>query len=91
MNANEIESAIEHAINALSLAKLALSKAERPTIDYVSDVLRKADLAEPQPSDIAKRALDMLADLTRQVDALKAADDARVNADAIRKTCVVQS
>jgi hypothetical protein len=91
MNHDEIESAIEHAINALSLAKLALSKAERPTIDYGSDVLRKA-LAEPQSkNNIAKRALDMLADVTRRVDELKAADAARANADAIRKACVVQS
>jgi hypothetical protein len=58
-----------------------------------SDILRKADHVEPRAStdDIAKRALDALADLKRQVDALRAADAARARDDAIRKACVVQS
>ena len=45
MTADEIESAIEHAINALSLAKLALSKSSLPAFSQ-SDILRKSDLSD---------------------------------------------
>jgi hypothetical protein len=89
MNHDQIESAIEHAINALALAKLALSKSALPVFND-GDILRKADLAEPK-ADPAARALEMLDALTRQVDALKAADAARANADATRKTYRAQS
>jgi hypothetical protein len=47
MNHDQIESAIEHAINALALAKLALSKSALPVFDD-SDILRKVDHVEPR-------------------------------------------
>jgi hypothetical protein len=82
MNANEIESAIEHAINALSLAKLALSKSALPVFNE-SDVLRKA-LSEPM-GDAAKRALDLLADAEKRMERLEAARDLEAQ-HAMRKT-----
>jgi hypothetical protein len=88
MNTHEIESAIEHAINALSLAKLALSKSALPIFNE-SDIIRKVDHVEPK-DDAASRALAALADLTRRVADLKAADAARASDDAIRKACVVK-
>src|ERR1700677_4797640 len=58
MNTHEIESAIEHAINALSLAKLALSKSALPIFNE-SDIIRKVDHVEPK-DDAASRALAAL-------------------------------
>lgn len=91
MNANEIESAIEHAINALSLAKLALSKSALPVFNP-SDVLRKVEpLAEHwSPGDPGAAALAALADLQGRVGELKAADAARVRDDMARKACRVE-
>ena len=75
MNHDQIESAIERAIDALALAKLALSKSVLPVFND-SDVLRKG-LAEP--SAIAgydpSRALATLADAERRLDALEARRD----------------
>jgi hypothetical protein len=80
----EIDDALSAALNSLAAAQAILRKSAPPR-DL--DIIRKADLAEPQPRDnIAKRALDALADLERRVADLKAADAARANADAIRKT-----
>jgi hypothetical protein len=78
---SEIESAIEHAINALSLAKLALSKSALPVFNE-SDTLRKLDHVEPVHGDAGARALAMLEDVTRRVDALKAADAGRLDYEA---------
>jgi hypothetical protein len=73
MNHDQIESAIEHAINALALAKLALSKSALPVFND-SDVLRKSDLAESK-DDPAKRALAILDDSERRLERLEAARD----------------
>jgi hypothetical protein len=71
MNTHEIESAIEHAINALSLAKLALSKSALPMFSE-SDIIRK--LAEPK-EDAAARALGVLAEAERRIERLEAQRD----------------
>ena len=70
MNNDEIESAIEHAINALSLAKLALSKSALPVFND-SDALRKASLAPKADQSVA--ALAALADAERRITALESA------------------
>jgi hypothetical protein len=77
---SEIESAIEHAINALGLAKLALSKSALPAFSE-SDVLRKSDLIDTLPrasltgDAITKAATAALADLNRRLDKLEAGRD----------------
>ena len=75
MNVNEIESALDNAINALGLAKLALSKSALPAFSG-SDIIRKSDLADSEPR--ASAVIDaerVLADLNRRVDKLSAARD----------------
>jgi hypothetical protein len=76
MDAHEIEAALEHAINALGLAKIALSKSALPAFSQ-SDELRKTFLLDdPRASRgdaIMKRAQDTLADLKRRMDELEAA------------------
>jgi hypothetical protein len=69
MNQDQIESAIEHAINALALAKLALSKSALPVFND-SDVLRK--LAEPK-ANTGTVALGILDDAERRITALESA------------------
>jgi hypothetical protein len=88
MNRDQIESAIEHAIDALGLAKLALSKSALPILND-SDVLRKVDTltsalrpieyaADPTMRAIAssdaimKRAQSAVADLERRIAHLEA-------------------
>jgi hypothetical protein len=77
---SEIESAIEHTINALGLAKLALSKSALPAFSE-SDVLRKSDLIDTLPrasltgDAITKAATAALADLNRRLDKLEAGRD----------------
>ena len=70
----EISDAIETAINALSLAKLLLSKGAKPSDQ--SDVLRKASLADTAPranaNDLAAEALRNLDSAERRVDKLEA-------------------
>jgi hypothetical protein len=85
MNTSEIESAIEHAINALSLAKLALSKSALSVFND-RDVLRKADLDPPRAGedDVAKRGLEMLANAERRIERLEAQRD--LDAQTPRKT-----
>jgi hypothetical protein len=85
---NEIERAVE-AVRALTDIVEKMHKASWPAASD-SDVLRKVDHVEPM-GDAAERALDMLDALTRQVDALKDADAARAEADAMRKTYRVRS
>jgi hypothetical protein len=91
MNASQIESAIEHAINALSLAKLALSKSALPMFNE-SDTIRKAD-APRDTYDHARRALGIsydpsaaalaaLTDAERRITALESAAVANANAEA---------
>jgi hypothetical protein len=83
MTTDEIESAIEHAINALGLAKLALSKSSIPVFSE-SDVLRKANGLTPVRSDdAAKAATAALDDLNARLDRLEAAKDL---AAQVRKT-----
>jgi hypothetical protein len=89
MNHDQIESAIEHAINALSLAKLALSKSALPIFDE-SDIIRKSDLDAPVVS-AADAALASLADLQARVDELKCADAKRNADEAVCKRFRVQS
>jgi hypothetical protein len=79
MTTDEIESAIEHAINALGLAKLALSKSSIPVFNE-RDILRKADLTDTLPraslaADAATKALAALADLERRATAIEGAHD----------------
>jgi hypothetical protein len=77
MTANEIESAIEHAINALGLAKLALSKSALPVFSQ-SDELRKARLGDdPRASrgDVMKTTQAAMADLNSRMDRLEAGRD----------------
>lgn len=76
MNTNEIESAIEHAISALSLAKLALSKSALPMFNE-GNVLLKADHGARKPplGDAAAKALAGLEDINRRLDRLAAAAD----------------
>jgi hypothetical protein len=83
VNPHEIENAIEHAINALALAKLALSKSALPMFSD-SDVLRKGDgivYVEPK-DDPAQRSLDMLADAERRITTLESAAVAEASAKA---------
>jgi hypothetical protein len=76
MDAHEIESAIECAINALGLAKIALQKSALPAFSERDD-LRKAFLGDnPRASqgDAMKRASDAVADLKSRLDSLEARD-----------------
>ena len=86
MNVNEIESAIEHAINALALAKLALQKSSLLPAFIESDVIRKANGLTPTRSDdaITKAATAAIADLNRRLDKLEAGRD--IDAQTPRKT-----
>jgi hypothetical protein len=78
VNADEIEAALEHAINALGLAKIALSKSAIPVFSEW-DILRKTALDDTQRAgqgeDIAKRAFDLLADATARMARLEAGRD----------------
>ena len=86
MTTDEIESAIEHAINALGLAKLALSKSSIPVFSE-SDVLRKANGLTPVRSDdAAKAATAALDDAARRLDRLEAGHDLDAQ---IRKTWTI--
>jgi hypothetical protein len=89
MNAHEIENAIEHAINALSLAKLALSKSALPMFNE-SDVLRKvneprASAKKPLTTADYAAALADLEDLTKRAAKLGAKRDMD-NQHSLRKT-----
>jgi hypothetical protein len=76
MTNDEVEQAIETAINALGLAKLALSKSALPVFSQ-SDELRKAFLGDyPRASEgdaLMKRAQSAMDDLKRRMDELEAA------------------
>jgi hypothetical protein len=80
MSNDEVEQAIETAINALGLAKLALSKSALPIFSQ-SDELRKAFLGDyPRASEgdaLMKAAQDAMADLDARMGRLEAARDAK--------------
>jgi hypothetical protein len=80
MTNDEVEQAIETAINALGLAKLALSKSALPVFSH-SDELRKAFLSDyPRASEgdaIMKAAQDAMNDLDNRLARLEAARDAK--------------
>jgi hypothetical protein len=84
----DLDDALSAALHSLAAAQDVLRKS---LPGRSIDVLRKLD-DEPRVSgdDVAKRALDSLADLQRSVDALKAADAKRSADDAIRKACSVR-
>ena len=71
MNHDQIEFAIEHAINALALAKLALSKSALPMFSE-SDVLHKVNDPRDEPK---VDPLALLADAERRLERLEAARD----------------
>jgi hypothetical protein len=90
MDAHEIEAALEHAINALGLAKIALSKSALPVFSQ-SDELRKSDLTDqPRASTamqrgdiIIKRTQDAMDDLNARMAVLEADRDAKMPAYTI--------
>jgi hypothetical protein len=82
LSKSEIAKAVE-AIRSLSDIIERLEKATWP--ESQSDVLRKADLVEAN-ADPSAAALAALADLTRRVADLHAADAKRYADEAVRKT-----
>jgi hypothetical protein len=79
------KSEIGRAVTALRELTDIIERLEKATWpESQSDVLRKA-LAEPK-ADPSAAALALLADLTRQVDELTAADASRAANEAVRKT-----
>jgi hypothetical protein len=80
LSKSEIAKAVE-AIRSLSDVIERLEKATWP--ESQSDVVRKADLAEPK-DDIAKRALAILDDAKRRIERLEAQRD--LDAQTPRKT-----
>jgi hypothetical protein len=84
LSKSDIEKAVE-AVRSLSDIVEKLHKAATWPAASDNDIIRKDAIADPK-ADPADVALAALADLTRRVDELKAADAKRLAAEAGRKT-----
>jgi hypothetical protein len=71
MTNDEVEQAIENAINALGLAKIALSKSALPVFSE-GDSLQKSELRASQGDGLMKRASDAMDDLSVRLVRLEA-------------------
>ena len=93
MSTDEIENAIEHAINALGLAKIALTKSALPVFSE-RDILRKGLADEPRASAsevlargdaLMKAATSAIDDLKARLDSLEGALDTKPATYAISR------